>query len=167
MNWIPIIDFPNYEISDEGIVRRIDTKKELAQNTKRGKHPYKRVHLCHKGVAKYVYVHRLVLRAFVGECPEGMQCLHDDDDPTNNHLCNLSWGTPKENNETIDRSGEKNGRCKLTPKEVIAIRSSTELHSILADIYNVSAGYISQIKKGKTWKCIPLNQFGLLPQQKS
>lgn len=157
MKWLPIKDFPNYEISNEGIVRRIDTKKILAQNTKRGAHPYKRVHLSHEGVAKYVFVHRLVLTAFVGECPEGQQCLHNDDDPTNNCLYNLSWGTPKKNHEAIDRSGEKNGRCKLSPKDVIAIRNSTELHSILADIYNVSAGYISQIKKGKTWKCIPLN----------
>lgn len=157
MKWLPISEFPNYEISDAGIVRRIDTKKIIAQNTKKGKHPYKRVHLSHEGVAKYVLVHRLVLRAFVGECPEGMQCLHDDDDPTNNRLSNLSWGTPKKNHETIDRNGENNGRCKLTPEDVIAIRASTELHSVLAEIYGVASGYISQIKKGKTWKCIPLS----------
>ena len=86
-----------------------------------------------------------------------MQCLHDDDDPTNNRLSNLSWGTPKKNHETIDRNGENNGRCKLTPEDVIAIRASTELHSVLAEIYGVASGYISQIKKGKTWKCIPLS----------
>lgn len=157
MKWVPITEFPNYEISDTGIVRRIDTQRVIAQNTKRGKHPYKRVHLSHEGVSKYVLVHRLVLLAFVGPCPEGMQTLHKDDDPTNNNLSNLEWGTPKRNHETIDRTGENNGRSKLTPEDVIAIRASTELHTVLADLYGVAAGYISQIKKGKTWKCIPQN----------
>ena len=157
MKWLPITEFPNYEISDAGIVRRIDTQKVIAQNTKRGKHPYKRVHLSHEGVSKYVLVHRLVLLAFVGPCPEGMQTLHKDDDPSNNNLSNLEWGTPKRNHETIDRTGENNGRSKLTPEDVIAIRASTELHTVLADLYGVAAGYISQIKKGKTWKCIPQN----------
>ena len=139
------------------MVRRIDTHKEIAQNTKRGKHPYKRVHLSHKGVTKYVLVHRLVLEAFVGPCPDGMQTLHADNDPTNNCLSNLSWGTPKRNPETIDRNGEANGREKLTKADVLAIRASNELHSVLASMYGVATGYISIIKRGKTWKCIQQN----------
>lgn len=42
-------------------------------------------------------VHRLVLAAFVGPCPEGMEALHLDNDPSNNRLDNLKWGTPSEN----------------------------------------------------------------------
>jgi hypothetical protein len=42
-------------------------------------------------------VHRLVLEAFVGPCPEGMLTRHLDGDPANNHLDNLRWGTPAEN----------------------------------------------------------------------
>ena len=157
MNWLAIKQFPNYEISDHGTVRRIDTHKEIALNTKRGKHAYKRVHLSHKGVAKYELVHRLVLEAFVGPCPKGMQTLHADDDPANNRLSNLSWGTPKRNHDTINRNGEANGRAKLTAADVIAIRASDELHSVLASIYGVATGYISTIKSGKTWKCIQQN----------
>lgn len=44
-------------------------------------------------------VHRLVLEAFVGPCPEGMQCRHLDGNPGNNRLNNLAWGTPVENSE--------------------------------------------------------------------
>ena len=157
MKWLTIQEFPNYQISDEGIVRRTDTHKVIKQNTKRGKHPYKRVHLSHEGVAKYVLVHRLVLTAFVGACPKGQQTLHLDDDPTNNCLSNLEWGTPRRNHSTIDRTGEKNGRCKLTPEQVIEIRSSSELHTVLAHRFGVAPGYISIIKKGKTWKCIVQN----------
>lgn len=43
------------------------------------------------------FVHRLVLEAFVGPCPPGMQCRHLDGNSLNNRLSNLCWGTPKEN----------------------------------------------------------------------
>ncbi|QZE10566.1 hypothetical protein SEA_SCOOBYDOOBYDOO_251 [Mycobacterium phage ScoobyDoobyDoo] len=46
-------------------------------------------------------VHRLVLEAFVGPCPPGMETRHLDDDPSNNRLSNLCWGTRLEN--TMDR----------------------------------------------------------------
>jgi len=115
------------------------------------------VHLSHKGVAKYVLVHRLVLTTFVGDCPKGYECLHADNDPTNNQLSNLSWGTRRRNHSTIDRTGQKNGRCKLTPEQVTAIRNSTETHAVLAKTYNVARGYISTIKTGRTWKCMMQN----------
>lgn len=50
-------------------------------------------------------VHRLVLEAFVGPCPPGMQTRHLDGDPGNNHLGNLRWGTPAENNRDTLRHG--------------------------------------------------------------
>ena len=151
MKWLTIKQFPNYEVSDTGLVRRIDTKKELAQNTKKGKHPYKRVHLSHEGVAKYVLVHRLVLFAFVGDCPEGQQCLHADDDPSNNHLNNLCWGTPKKNHETIKRHGVNNGRAILNLTQVRYIRSSTESPSILGPQFGVTPGYITNLRCGINW----------------
>jgi len=43
-------------------------------------------------------VHRLVLEAFVGPCPEGEECCHaPDPDPANNNLWNLRWDTPENN----------------------------------------------------------------------
>lgn len=47
-------------------------------------------------------VHRLVLEAFVGPCPDGMESCHTDDDPSNNHVSNLRWDTRREN--MLDRS---------------------------------------------------------------
>ena len=157
MKWLTIESFPNYEVSDTGLVRRIDTHKEIAQNPCRKKLPYRRVHLSHKGVAKYVFVHRLVLTAFVGDCPDGMQTLHADDDPTNNHLSNLSWGTPKRNHSTIDRKGEANGRAKLTEADVREIRSSLLSTKELAEVFHTSQKYIQNILRGVTWKCIQQN----------
>jgi hypothetical protein len=50
-------------------------------------------------------VHRLVLLAFSGHCPPGKEGLHWDDDPTNNRLENLRWGTPGENQQDCIRNG--------------------------------------------------------------
>tara|TARA_R100001198_G_scaffold86436_1_gene61078 strand:+ start:2331 stop:2834 length:504 start_codon:yes stop_codon:yes gene_type:complete len=160
MKWLPTKDFPNYEVSNEGLVRNANTKHILKLNTKKGTLPYKRVHLSHKGIAKYPLVHRLVLIAFVGDCPKGMQCLHADNNPANNNLSNLSWNTPKKNHETIDRKGERNGRAKLTETDVINIRKSQAATRSLAKQYNVSQKYIQNIQRGITWKHIPQDLSG-------
>lgn len=58
------------------------------------------------------YVHRLVLEAFVGPCPDGMECCHYDDDPSNNHLSNLRWATRNENMLDRSRNGIDNNATK-------------------------------------------------------
>lgn len=60
-------------------------------------------------------VHTLVLEAFVGPRPEGMQaCHYPDHDKTNNRLDNLRWDTQSNNLRDRDReihdSGKK--RCR-------------------------------------------------------
>ena len=54
--------------------------------------------LCREGITKPHLIHRLVLKTFIGPCPNGMQSRHfPDDNKANNCLDNLQWGTPKEN----------------------------------------------------------------------
>lgn len=42
-------------------------------------------------------VHRAVLEAFVGPCPDGMEACHRDGNPANNSVENLYWGTRASN----------------------------------------------------------------------
>lgn len=42
-------------------------------------------------------VHTLVLEAFRGPCPPGMEACHEDDDPTDNRLEKLRWDWPEGN----------------------------------------------------------------------
>lgn len=102
-------------------------------------------------------VHRLVLRAFKGECPDGMEGCHNDGDPGNNHIDNLRWDTPANNHAdkiahgTTNR-GERCGTAKLTLEQVRAIRKDTRLCRIIAAELGVRATAISRIRAGTRWQ---------------
>jgi hypothetical protein len=106
--WRPVAGFPGYQVSDYGRVFSSHSGMTLKpQRTKAAL----QVFLRHNGMTFQRRVHRLVLEAFVGECPPGMECRHLDGDWTNNVLGNLAWGTPKENmsdafRHYAERSGE-------------------------------------------------------------
>lgn len=97
-----------YSVSDRGRVRS-ESRMITASNGERRRlpesilKPYKnttghlRVDLWENHKRKRRYVHRLVLEAFVGEAPPGTQTCHWNDDPEDNRLENLRWGTPNEN----------------------------------------------------------------------
>ncbi len=97
--WIP--EYENlYQVSDEGKILsmpRATTRGGLLQHIidKRG---YHYVTLTKNGKQKKYQVHRLVLLAFAGPCPEEQECRHLDGNPDNNRWPeNLAWGTHGEN----------------------------------------------------------------------
>ncbi len=123
--WRPIEGYEGaYEVSDLGRVRSMD-RVDRTGHPWRGRilklHPvsdrgYQKITLYRDGTGSQRLVHRLVLAAFVGPCPEGMEGCHRDNDTTNNALTNLRWDTPSENNFDIVRSGNhhhaKKTHCK-------------------------------------------------------
>lgn len=119
--WLPVPGWEGmYEVSDHGKVwssRRSVTRKDGHRMTVGGKmltptvkqrtmHHWVRLMRDGKGTA--AYVHRLVLSAFVGPCPDGMVACHYDDDPSNNRLDNLRWDSISENNRDMVRNGNHN-----------------------------------------------------------
>lgn len=76
-------------------VRRTLRSVELSPWTSGNGHL--KVSLTVNGSGKSEWVHRLILRTFVGECPGGMECCHNDGNPKNNNVENLRWDTPKSN----------------------------------------------------------------------
>lgn len=116
-------------------------------------------------------VHKLVLDAFVGPCPDGMECRHfPDRDKSNNKLENLSWGTPKENNadkkqQGTYRIGENHPSAKLSDADVrniFRLHGEGVIHRKIADLYKVSRQLVDQIINGRNRK----GQF-LLDNQKA
>lgn len=66
---------------------------------------YQVVTLARSGGRIHYRVHRLVLTAFCGPRPAGLEGRHLDGDPSNNALSNLIWGTPRENMRDVVRHG--------------------------------------------------------------
>ena len=94
-----IPEFPSYQASNVG--GEIRGKRGGRRSGEALKHNFTRgyhyVGLYRDGKIHRVRVHRLVLSAWRGACPEGMDGLHKDDDQDNNDLANLYWGTPTQN----------------------------------------------------------------------
>lgn len=111
MQWKSVPGFDgHYEASDTGLIRSLDRMITTVSRT--GKpYPQLRPGRILKpgkiGVSDHLHVvlegrvdrtvHALILETFVGPCPPGREALHRDDDPSNNNLSNLSWGTRSEN----------------------------------------------------------------------
>lgn len=79
------------------------------------------------GKVRHVFAHVLVLEAFVGKRPKGMDACHLDCNRQNNSLSNLRWGTRKENiSDSIKlgrhQHGERSAHSKLTNDMVREIR---------------------------------------------
>lgn len=101
-------------------------------------------------------VHRLMLIAFVGACPANNEGCHKDDNPSNNKIDNLYWGTHKQNGIDMVRNGRsargsKNGHAKLDAASVLKIRQSVLKQDTLAELYGVTRVTISDIRRRKSW----------------
>lgn len=94
--WKQIPAYNFYDISDDGEVFSRHSNKVLKQfiHTR-----YKAVGLYPGG--KHHYVHQLVLLAFVGPCPDGMEVCHNNGNSHDNRLINLRYDTRSAN--TLDK----------------------------------------------------------------
>jgi hypothetical protein len=107
-----------------------------------------------------VQVAHITLNAFIGPKPDGMECLHADDNPLNNNINNLSWGTKAENEQQkTDKGRRPRGsqlpQAKLNEQQVTEIRqklAAGATTTATAKEYNVSQALIWKIKAGNYWK---------------
>lgn len=113
--WRPVVGWEGlYEVSDQGRVRSLDRVVAFGaqQRLVRG-----RILKGGKTVNGVPFVvlsngehvnrsrHRLVLEAFVGPCPPGMEACHWNDIKTDNRLANLRWDTHAANGRDCVRNG--------------------------------------------------------------
>jgi hypothetical protein len=114
------------------------------------------------GKKRMFRVHRLVLMAFIGQCPANLECCHNDGDFRNNNLSNLRWDTSKSNGQDMvrhgtSRSGEKSNFAKCSNEDIVKIRLLRRKGLLLREIQEqvpLSMGMISMIINRKNWKHI-------------
>lgn len=156
--YLPIKGFPDYLISKNGEVWSKHVKRILTPWKVNSGHLQTRMRQGSRAYARYI--HRLVLETFVGPCPPGMECCHNNGDPADNRLENLRWGTRKDNILDSVRHGThfSRGRAKLNSFQVHIIKRLIEFGRLtqqeIADIFNVTKQNIWRIKHNQIWKIV-------------
>lgn len=116
MRWRPVPGWADrYEVSEYGDVRSLRTGKyRKPQLSSRDGHLWVMLYRSSKGTGKQIS--HMVLEAFDKPRPKGKLALHYDDDPLNNSIGNLRWGTYSENQYDKVRNGNhhnaKKTHCK-------------------------------------------------------
>lgn len=105
------------------------------------------------------FVHQLVLRAFVGQCPENHEACHNNGIRDDNRLANLRWDTRQSNMDDkqihgTHNKGERNGMSRLKESVVRRIRDAEGTTRQIADRFSVSQSMVSMIKNKKRWECV-------------
>jgi hypothetical protein len=170
--WFPIEGYEGrYEVSDLGHVRSLDR----AWVDTKGRHGNRRGRVLKSppnsdgyplvklydgtGNHETLKVGSLVLAAFVGPRPDGMEVCHNDGVPSNSSLTNLRYDTPIGNQ--ADRvahgthlRGERHPRTHLSDADVIQIRSmeGTASQATIAAAYGIAACSVNNILKGRIWR---------------
>lgn len=107
--WKPVVGYEGlYEVSSHGRVKSIPryrVRGGIRKTTNNVRSGYPCLPLRKDGKTKMRTVHSLVMEAFVGPRPTGLDVRHLDGDPANCHLDNLCYGTKAENMQDIVRHG--------------------------------------------------------------
>lgn len=117
----------------------------------------------HEG-QKHILVHRTVLECFVGPCPDGMECCHDDGNPQNNNLDNLRWDTPRANQADrlkhgTSNRGSQSPAAKLNEeqvKEILLLLANGKTQIEIAGQYGVCTDTIGSIHRRINWTHVTL-----------
>lgn len=164
-----VADCPGYAVGSDGSFwsrqnNRWGLTNKWSRLTGTNNKGYIAVTLCSDGMQRPALLHRLVLEAFDGPCPDGLETRHfPDRDRRNNNLSNISYGTGIQNWEDryvhgTDQCGEKNHQAKLNAESVVRIRelyaTGMYLHKEIAKMFGVTRKAICLITCGKRWRHI-------------
>lgn len=166
VRWLPVPGFPGYEVSNSGQIRSMLAagfgQKPITPRTLRAcddGNGYRRVYLRRDGRTHSLKVSWLVLEAFEGPRPAGLDACHSDGFRDNDVVGNLRWDTRRGNladcvaHGTATR-GERVGTSKLTDQQVAAIRTALANKTPQRDVaasFGVQQSTVSKIKRGERW----------------
>lgn len=168
--WKPIPGYEGlYEASSYGRIRSLDKSwksrfavaifpgRVLVQIEK--KNGYLVVSLSKNNKPKQLLVHRLVLSAFDGECPSGMEACHKNGVRSDARIENLRWDTRKLNHQDKKlhgtyQIGEKASNVKLTDEIVRSIRTMNLTPVQAQKEFGLSRTNAKRIVRFESWKHI-------------
>lgn len=151
---------PGYRVGNDGSVWTRWNKGPGAQANREWRLLHVRTD--HEGYGRVTFRDRtavkvcvLVLTAFVGPCPPGMEACHGPDGVASDALTNLRWDThaaniADKNAHGTMAKGERHGRSKLTDQQISEVRAlaGTDTQQNVANRFGVSRGYVGQLWAG-------------------
>ncbi len=148
-----------YYVSERGFLYRLfPAKKNIPKRLKQTGQcldtcGYYRILLSGVNAPKHRGVHRIVAEVFHGPPPSpDHQVNHKNGVKTDNRPENLEWVTRKGNAQHAIQTGLK--KTKLTPEDVLYIRTSDKSGAELGRQFGVNKTTISKTRLGKRWKTI-------------
>jgi DNA-binding CsgD family transcriptional regulator len=167
--WQRIPDYPDYEVSDYGRVRKNSENGLFQVAFSYNPHGYVQVGLTANGVRKTKRVARLVAECFIPRIEGKLQVNHIDGNKENNHFRNLEWCTPSENIKHAFDTGlniphDRRGTSWKLRVTVIQVReicrriSAGERNLDICQTLNLGkTSIVSQIRRRKTWSHISVD----------
>lgn len=156
--WLPVVEFELYEVSNKGRIRSYFTAQPRMLKPSVDEFGYSKYRFYRNGTQHSRQVHRVVLEAFIGPCPEGMIACHGPKGPRDNSLENIYWATLSDNlgrdkrRDGTMQCGERHGQAVLTAAQVSEIRSHPEMSQrALAKAYGVGKTTIGHILRYENW----------------
>jgi DNA-binding CsgD family transcriptional regulator len=141
-------DIPRYEglykVSDMGRVLNIKTQRIIGCNTPASKR-HIQVGLTKNGKTWSFGVHQLVMLAFVGLCPYGMEVNHKNHVKYDNRLSNLEYVTHQENIKLASDLGLMRKKHADTRARVRELYDQGVQSSVIAVQLGISAPRVQQI----------------------
>jgi hypothetical protein len=157
MEWRPCVEWPSYEVSEYGDLRRLRASPRFPEGSivKQSKKAagYLYVHCCKDGKTVNFHVHRMVAHAFIGPSPSDKhEVAHADGRKMNNHYSNLRWATRYEN---CQDKNLHDSHPKLKKADIFDIRErfakGNITKSAISREYDVSVTHVSRVLKRKIW----------------
>lgn len=164
--WKTITGFPAYKVSNMGRFKRVGKKlnNQPIYNPILTPTRVTSGHLAVNLNGKVLSAHRVVVEAFIGKIPAGLEVNHKNGDPKDNRVFNLEIVTRRENVlhairvlhrwSPPDNSGEKHGMSKLTKAKVKAMRAMDSRgvkRAALARRFGVCPSTVSRICNRQGW----------------
>ena len=175
LTWKVNPEFPAFEVSEYGDVRRVATGTRMRGYIDADGYPT--YTLRNKdGDRIHISAHRLVALTFIGKPPvDGLEVAHGDGSRLHCHPNNLRWDTTLGNQRDrlehgTSSRGEGNGRAKITEEQVHRIRSeyreikrpgSGRKVGELDEAYGLSRSTILDIAFGRSWSHVSSNTKGM------
>jgi hypothetical protein len=156
--WRPVVGYEDrYEVSNMG--RVFGLFAGVLMRPAKNSAGYPMVNLKRNGTTKGALVHRLVLAAFVGPCPAGMEACHANGVRSDSRLSNLRWDTGSSNHDDRVRHGtavrgEKAPQSTCTEQQVLRLVAQIADGARLKDAAaacGITEAQAKSVSRGTAW----------------